>query len=159
LVDVVVPDKNLQRITSLAVQRTLNEQEPALSVTERAALPFQYIRGTAADRQRRGSFSRGATSTRPRFHPTMSLEKGPAGPIYKAQGQSIHHTYALISAMQDAIADRENYIRRFSHGEIMAERRRRLDREREKRFPKNLHRCRVANSLQQAQSTALPDDY
>ncbi|MCP1837905.1 hypothetical protein ACVIHI_000722 [Bradyrhizobium sp. USDA 4524] len=58
------------------------------------------------------------------------------GPIYKAQGQSIHQSYALIPAMQDAIADRENYIRRFSHTEIMAERRWRLDREREKRFPK-----------------------
>lgn len=51
-------------------------------------------------------------------------------PIYKAQGQSIYETYALISAMQDAVADHENYIRRFSHGEIMAERRWRLDRER-----------------------------
>ena len=55
------------------------------------------------------------------FHPTMSLEKGPLGPIYKAQGQSIQYKYTLISAMQGAIASSGIYLSRFKRSRSQPE--------------------------------------
>ncbi|WP_342727318.1 hypothetical protein AAFG07_11210 [Bradyrhizobium sp. B097] len=55
------------------------------------------------------------------FHPTMSLEKGPLGPIYKAQGQSMQHKYTLISAMQGAIASSGIYLPRFKRSRSLPE--------------------------------------